>query len=43
LLETPGKIQHLGGRLGENNSKVFRDWLDIGENELVALEKAGVV
>jgi succinyl-CoA:(S)-malate CoA-transferase subunit A len=28
---------------GENNSKVFRDWLDIGENELVALEKAGVV
>ncbi len=43
LSETPGKIQHLGGRLGESNAEVFRDWLDIGESELAALEKAGVI
>jgi crotonobetainyl-CoA:carnitine CoA-transferase CaiB-like acyl-CoA transferase len=43
LSETPGKIQHLGGRLGESNAEVFRDWLDIGESELAELQKAGVV
>jgi succinyl-CoA:(S)-malate CoA-transferase subunit B len=43
LSATPGKIRHLGGRLGENNSDVFRDWLNIGESELVALEKSGVI
>jgi len=43
LSETPGTIQHLGGRLGESNTEVFRDWLDIGESELRALQKAGVV
>ena len=43
LSETPGKIQHLGGGLGENNSEVFREWLDMGESELAALEKAGVI
>lgn len=43
LSETPGKIQHLGGRLGENNAEVFRDWLDMGESELADLEKAGVI
>jgi crotonobetainyl-CoA:carnitine CoA-transferase CaiB-like acyl-CoA transferase len=43
LSETPGTIQHLGGRLGESNAEVFRDWLDIGESELAALQKAGVV
>jgi crotonobetainyl-CoA:carnitine CoA-transferase CaiB-like acyl-CoA transferase len=43
LSETPGKIEHLGGKLGESNSAVFRDWLDIDESELAALEKAGVI
>jgi crotonobetainyl-CoA:carnitine CoA-transferase CaiB-like acyl-CoA transferase len=43
LSETPGRIQHLGGRLGESNAEVFRDWLDIGQSELAALEKAGVI
>jgi crotonobetainyl-CoA:carnitine CoA-transferase CaiB-like acyl-CoA transferase len=43
LSETPGKIRHLGCSLGENNSEIFRDWLDIDESELVALEKAGVI
>jgi len=43
LSETPGTIQHPGGRLGESNAEVFRDWLDIGESELAALQKAGVV
>jgi crotonobetainyl-CoA:carnitine CoA-transferase CaiB-like acyl-CoA transferase len=43
LSETPGKIEHLGGKLGESNSEVFRDWLDIDESELAALEKAGVI
>jgi formyl-CoA transferase len=43
LSETPGKIDHLGGDLGENNSEVFRDWLDMGESELAELQKAGVI
>ncbi len=43
LSETPGTIQHLGGSLGEHNSEVFRDWLDIAETELAALQKAGVI
>jgi crotonobetainyl-CoA:carnitine CoA-transferase CaiB-like acyl-CoA transferase len=43
LSETPGKIEHLGGKLGENNSQVFREWLGIGESELAALEKAGII
>jgi crotonobetainyl-CoA:carnitine CoA-transferase CaiB-like acyl-CoA transferase len=43
LSETPGKIEHLGGKLGENNFEVFHEWLGIGESELAALEKAGVI
>jgi len=43
LSETPGKVEHLGAALGENNSQVFRDWLDMGENELAELQKAGVI
>lgn len=43
LSATPGQIRHLGGRLGENNAEVFRDWLDISEIELAALEKSGVI
>lgn len=43
LSETPGKIRHLGGRLGEDNSEIFREWLDIGENELAALQESGVI
>jgi succinyl-CoA:(S)-malate CoA-transferase subunit B len=43
LSETPGKISHLGRGLGEDNSEVFREWLDIGEPELAVLRKEGVV
>lgn len=43
LSATPGKIEHLGGRLGESNSEIFRDWLDIDESELAVLTKAGVI
>ncbi len=43
LSETPGKIQHLGRGLGEHNSEVFCDWLGIGESELAALKKDGVI
>jgi crotonobetainyl-CoA:carnitine CoA-transferase CaiB-like acyl-CoA transferase len=43
LSETPGRIERLGGALGENNSQVFRDWLDIGDSELAELQKAGVI
>ncbi len=43
LSETPGKVEHLGGALGENNSQVFRDWLNIGDTELAELQKAGVI
>jgi len=43
LSETPGTIQHLGGRLEESNAEVSSDWLEIGESELRALQKARVV
>jgi succinyl-CoA:(S)-malate CoA-transferase subunit B len=43
LSETPGRIDHLGRKLGENNSDVFREWLDMDASELAALEKAGVI
>jgi len=43
LSETPGRIERLGGALGENNSQVFCDWLDIGDSELAELQKAGVI
>jgi crotonobetainyl-CoA:carnitine CoA-transferase CaiB-like acyl-CoA transferase len=43
LSATPGIIRHLGARLGEHNSEVFRDWLGVGESELEGLKKAGVI
>jgi crotonobetainyl-CoA:carnitine CoA-transferase CaiB-like acyl-CoA transferase len=43
LSETPGKVRHLGGSLAENNSASFRDWLNIGDSELPALQEAGVI
>jgi succinyl-CoA:(S)-malate CoA-transferase subunit B len=43
LSETPGKIHHLGRRVGENNAEVFREWLEIEETELDALRNEGVV
>ena len=33
LSETPGSIQHLGRSLGEDNAEVYRDWLDLDEND----------
>jgi succinyl-CoA:(S)-malate CoA-transferase subunit B len=43
LSKTPGTIRHLGAKLGENNSDVFREWLDIGESELATLLRDGVI
>jgi crotonobetainyl-CoA:carnitine CoA-transferase CaiB-like acyl-CoA transferase len=43
LSETPGQIHHLGRKLGEHNSEVFRDWLDLDEKELQALKENGVI
>jgi succinyl-CoA:(S)-malate CoA-transferase subunit B len=43
LSETPGAIQYLGRALGENNSEIFRDWLNLNERELAALKEEGVI
>jgi len=43
LSGTPGKIQHLGRALGENNAEVYREWLDIDQSGLDALKSEGVV
>ncbi len=43
LSETPGSIQHLGRSLGEDNAEVYRDWLDLDENDLATLKKNRVI
>ena len=43
LSETPGKIQHLGRGIGEDNAEVYRDWLDLDESDLTTLKKNGVI
>lgn len=40
---TPGKVRHLGPRLGEHNDEVYRERLDYDESMLADLESAGVV
>ncbi|ELZ27953.1 CAIB/BAIF family protein [Halogeometricum pallidum JCM 14848] len=40
---TPGKVRHLGPRLGEHNDEVYRERLDYDESTLADLESEGVV
>ena len=43
LSATPGEIDWLGPRLGEHNEKVFAGMLEISEEELLELSRAGVI
>jgi crotonobetainyl-CoA:carnitine CoA-transferase CaiB-like acyl-CoA transferase len=43
LSETPGRIDHLGRRLGEDNDAVFGSLLGVDDQRLAALRAAGVV
>jgi crotonobetainyl-CoA:carnitine CoA-transferase CaiB-like acyl-CoA transferase len=43
LSETPGRIDHLGRRLGEDNDAVFGDLLGVDDERLATLRAAGVV
>jgi succinyl-CoA:(S)-malate CoA-transferase subunit B len=43
LSETPGRIKHLGPRLGEHTEEVLRDLLDVDEEEIEALRKQRVI
>jgi crotonobetainyl-CoA:carnitine CoA-transferase CaiB-like acyl-CoA transferase len=43
LSETPGRIAHLGRRLGADNAEVFGDLLDVDPDRLAALRAAGVI
>ena len=43
LSMTPGSIEHLGPTLGEHNREVYIEQLGLSENELEALQAAGVV
>ncbi|MET9968565.1 hypothetical protein ABZZ80_22225 [Streptomyces sp. NPDC006356] len=41
--QRPGKVWRTGPALGQDNHLVYRDWLDVGEDELKDLENRGVV
>ncbi|HWE69413.1 MAG TPA: CoA transferase, partial [Acidimicrobiales bacterium] len=43
LTETPGRITHLGRRLGADNDAIFGDLLGIEPDRLAALRAAGVI
>ena len=43
LSGTPGKVNHLGRKLGADNEAVFQELLGIGKEELKQLQKEGVV
>ena len=43
LSETPGRIRHLGRSMGEDNAEVYRDWLDLDENDLATLKNKGII
>ena len=43
LSRTPGRIQHAGRPLGADNDAVYREWLGISSEELLALRERGVV
>lgn len=43
LSETPGRIKHLGPRLGEHTDEVLRDLLGVGEEEIEQLRSQRVI
>jgi len=43
LSRTPGAVRYAGPRLGEHSCEVYREWLDMTDDELAHLRAAGVV
>jgi succinyl-CoA:(S)-malate CoA-transferase subunit B len=43
LSETPGKIRHLGPRLGEHTDEVLREVLGIDEQRIAELREKRVI
>ena len=43
LVDTPGRVRHMGGDLGQDNHQVLVDELGLTEAELERLRKAGIV
>ena len=40
--DTPGKVEHTGPSLGEHNYVIYRNWLDMGEDQISDLIERGV-
>ncbi|MBS4752221.1 CoA transferase [Nocardioides sp. zg-ZUI104] len=43
LSESPGRVRHVGPRLGEHNDDIYRDLLGIDDDELSSLRSAGII
>jgi len=43
LSETPGRVQHVGPKLGEHNQEIYQDLLGISDDELSSLSASGVI
>ena len=41
--DTPGKVEHTGPSLGEHNYVIYRNWLDMGEDQISDLIERGVL
>ena len=43
LSRTPADYRHLPPRVGEQTRQMLADWLDMGADEIAALEAQGVI
>jgi formyl-CoA transferase len=43
LSETPGRVRHVGPRLGEHNKEIYQGLLGIDDDEMSSLTAAGVI
>ncbi len=43
LSATPGRVEHLGPRLGEGNARIYGGLLGLSEEEIAGLKGKGVI
>ena len=43
LSETPGRIAHAGPSVGQHNDEVYREWLELSDEELAELRRERVI